>query len=60
VTAAAPGLALRSVQKLGVETARVVLATVTVGDARGDIFTLDYEVAVAEIGGRWEITRIEP
>jgi hypothetical protein len=60
VTAIAPGLALQSVQNLAVESSRVVLATVTVSDRSGDTFTLDYEVDVAEIGERWEITQIGP
>jgi len=60
VTAIAPGLALQSVQKLAVESARGIVATVTVSDRQGDTFTLDYEVNVAEIGGRWEITQIGP
>lgn len=60
VTAIAPGLALQSVQRLAVESAGAVVATVTATDQRGDSFTLAYEVALAEVDGRWEITRIEP
>jgi hypothetical protein len=60
VTRVAPGLTLQSVQRLAVEPAGGVVATVTVADQRGDSFTLAYEVAVAELDGRWEITRIGP
>ena len=47
-------------QRLAVEALGTVLATVIAGDAGGDAYTLAYEVSVEELGGRWEITRIEP
>ncbi len=56
----APGLSLRSVQRLAVERSGAVLATVVAGDASGSAFTLAYEISVRELGGRWEITRLEP
>ena len=55
----ATGLSLRSVQRLALEPSGAVLATVTAVDALGDAFTLAYELSVKELGGRWEITRIE-
>ena len=58
VNPAAPGLSLRSVQRLAVERSGVVLATVIASDAGGNAYTLAYEVSVNELGGRWEITRI--
>jgi hypothetical protein len=60
VDAAAPGLSLRRILGLGVEPSGAVLATVLAGDRAGSTFTLAYEVAVKELAGRWEITRIEP
>jgi hypothetical protein len=33
---------------------------VVAGDPGGNAFTLAYEVSVRQLGGRWEITRIEP
>jgi hypothetical protein len=56
----AQGLTLRAVTRLALEGADSVLATVTVSDAAGDVFTLGYEVALTQVGGRWEITRIQP
>ena len=60
VDAVAPGLSLRSIQRLGVEPSGAVLATVLAGDRGGAAFTLAYEVSVTQLAGRWEITRIEP
>jgi len=53
------GLALRAVVRLAVEPSGAVLASVLAGDSRGDLFTLAYEVTLARLGGRWEITRIQ-
>jgi hypothetical protein len=53
------GLTLRSLLRLAVEPSGAVLATLLATDARGDLFTLAYEFTVRQIGGRWEITRIQ-
>jgi hypothetical protein len=53
------GLTLRSLLRLAVEPSGAVLATLLAADARGDLFTLAYEFTVRQIGGRWEITRIQ-
>jgi hypothetical protein len=53
------GLTLRSVVRLAVEPSGAVLATLLAADARSDLFTLAYEFSVRQIGGRWEITRIQ-
>jgi hypothetical protein len=55
----APGLRLRNVVRLAVEPSGVVLATLLAADVRGDLFTLAYEFTLRQIGGRWEITRIQ-
>jgi hypothetical protein len=55
----APGLSLRNVLRLAVEPSGVVLATLLAADVRGDLFTLAYEFTLRQIGGRWEITRIQ-
>ncbi len=54
----APGLSLRRVLRLAAQGPESVLATVAVADARGNVFTLAYELKVALLGGRWEITQI--
>jgi hypothetical protein len=59
VAPVAAGLTLRSVVRLAVERSGVVLATVLATDSDGDLFTLAYEVTLAQVGGRWEITRIQ-
>jgi hypothetical protein len=59
VAPVAGGLTLRSVVRLAVERSGVVLATVLATDSDGDLFTLAYEVTLAQVGGRWEITRIQ-
>jgi hypothetical protein len=56
----AAGLSLRGVQRLAVERSGAVLATVVASDRSGSAFTLAYEISVTELGGRWEITRLEP
>jgi hypothetical protein len=56
----APGLSLRSVARLAIAGAHGVLATVVASDAAGNAYTLGYEVSVAQVGGRWEITQIAP
>jgi hypothetical protein len=53
------GLSLREVRRLAVEPSGAVLASVVAADARGDLYTLAYEVALARFGGRWEITGIQ-
>jgi len=53
------GLTLRSLLRLAVEPSGAVIATLLAADARGDLFTLAYEFTVRQIGGRWEITRIQ-
>jgi len=60
VTPVAPGLSLRTVVRLAVAGPRDVLATVVAADAAGTTYTLAYEIAVTQLGGRWEITQIEP
>jgi len=60
IEAAAPGLALRSIERLAVEPSGSVLATVTAADAGGAAFTLAYTVELAELDGRWEITGLHP
>lgn len=60
VDAAAPNLSLHTIQRLAVERSGAVLATVVAGDPGGNAFTLAYQVSVTQLGGRWEITRIEP
>jgi hypothetical protein len=47
------------VVRLAVEPSGVVLATLLAADVRGDLFTLAYEFTLRQIGGRWEITRIQ-
>jgi hypothetical protein len=59
VAAVAPGLVLRGVLRLAVEPSGAVLATVLAADARGDLFTLAYELTLGDFAGRWEITRIQ-
>jgi hypothetical protein len=59
VTPIAPGLSLRGVLRLAAEPASAVLATVSVEDAGGDVFTLAYELSLALLGGRWEITQVQ-
>jgi len=59
VAAVPVGLALRGVVRLAVEPSGAVLATVLVADPQRDLFTLAYELTLAQIGGRWEITRIQ-
>lgn len=57
-----PGLplTLESVQRLGwSRDRRSVVATVQARDERGARHTLDYEVDVAEVGERWEVSAIE-
>jgi Conjugative transposon protein TcpC len=59
---AVPGLAmtLESVQRLGWSSdRRSVLAVVQAHDARGVRYTLSYEVDVADVEGRWEISAIQ-
>jgi Conjugative transposon protein TcpC len=59
---AVPGmrLTLESVQRLGWSAdGRSVLAVVQAREARGARYTLGYELDVADIGGRWEISAIE-
>ena len=53
------GLSLRNFVRLAVERSGAVLATVLVVDTRQNLFTLAYEVTLAQRGGRWEITRIQ-
>jgi len=60
VAPVAPGLSLTAVERLAVEPAGDVLATVEVDDSHRDTFTLAYQISVAQLGGRWEITDIEP
>lgn len=60
VAPVAPGLSLRTVVRLAVAGPRDVLATVVAADATGTTYTLAYEIAVSQLGGRWEITQIEP
>jgi hypothetical protein len=55
----APGLTMRRLVRLAVESSGAVLATVLAADASGDLFTLAYEFTVRLVGGRWEITRIQ-
>ena len=55
----AAGLSLRSVLRLAAQAPGSVLATVAVADARGNVFTLAYELNLALLGGRWEITQIQ-
>jgi len=59
VDTVAPGLSLRGVVRLAVEGPGEVLATVVASDSAGGAYTLGYEVSVTQLGGRWEITRIE-
>jgi hypothetical protein len=59
VAPVAAGLSLREVVRLAVEPSGAVLASVLAADAQGDLFTLAYEVTLAQLGGRWEITRIQ-
>jgi hypothetical protein len=60
VAPVAKGLTLRAIPRLAIQGADSVLAVVTAADAEGDVFTLGYEVALAQLGGRWEITGIQP
>ena len=60
VDAAEPGLTLRSIQRLAIEPSGAVLATVLAADAGGTEFTLAYTVDLAQFGGRWEITELQP
>jgi hypothetical protein len=53
------GLTLRTLLRLALEPSGAVLATLLAADARGDLFTLAYEFTVRQVGGRWEITRIQ-
>ena len=59
VATVAPGLSLRGVLRLAVEPSGAVLATVVAADPQRDLFTLAFELMLAEVGGRWEITRIQ-
>jgi len=56
----ASGLIPRGIERLAAESSGSVLATVRAADASGDVFTLAFEVALVELHGRWEITRIGP
>ena len=56
----ASGLLPRGIERLAVEPAGSVLATVRAADPNVDVFTLAYDVSLVELDGRWEITRIEP
>ena len=56
----APGLTLRRVVRLALEPSDAVLATVRATDPAGDVFTLAYQISLAESHGRWEIARIGP
>jgi conjugative transposon protein TcpC len=54
------GLTLESVQRLSWSSAaRSVLAVVQAHDARGVRYTLGYELDVADVEGRWEISAIQ-
>lgn len=53
-------LTLESVQRLSwTADRRSVLATVEAEDARGARYTLDYELDVSQLEGRWEISAIQ-
>ncbi len=53
-------LTLDSLQRLSwTADRRSVLATVEATDARGARYTLDYELDVSQLGGRWEISAIQ-
>ncbi len=58
IESAAPGLSPLGVVRLAIEPSGAVLATARAADSQGDVFTLGYELTVAELDGRWEITRI--
>jgi hypothetical protein len=60
VAVPALGLTLDSVQRLGWSAdGRSVLALVQASEARGARYTLGYELDVAEIDGRWEVSAIQ-
>jgi hypothetical protein len=53
-------LTLESLQRLGWSTdRRSVIALVEAQDARGARYTLAYEIDVAEVGGRWEVSAVQ-
>jgi hypothetical protein len=56
----AMSLTLESMQRLGWSgDGRSVLAVVQAREARGARYTLGYELDVANVGGRWEVSAIE-
>jgi hypothetical protein len=59
VEAIPAGLSLRSIDRLAVAGPHDVLATVVASDRLGTTYTLAYQLSLTQIGGRWEITRIE-
>jgi hypothetical protein len=60
VSLPASALTLESVQRLDwASGAGAVLAVVAAADARGARYTLAYELDVARVGGRWEISAIQ-
>jgi hypothetical protein len=53
-------LTLESLQRLGWSPdRRSVLALVQAQDARGALYTLGYEIDVAELEGRWEVSAVQ-
>ena len=60
VAPAEPGLQIQAVQRLAVQSAGRVLATVLVSDRAGDRLTLGYRVGARLDGGRWVLTSIQP
>jgi hypothetical protein len=53
-------LSLESVQRLDwAQGAGAVIAVVAAADARGAHYTLAYELDVARVQGRWEISAIQ-
>jgi hypothetical protein len=53
-------LTLESLQRLGWSTdRRSVIALVEAQDAHGARYTLAYEIDVAEVGGRWEVSAVQ-
>ncbi len=60
VSLPAAALTLESVQRLDwAPGAGAVLAVVAAADARGAHYTLAYELDVARVQGRWEISAIQ-
>ena len=56
----AASLSLESVQRLDwAQGAGTVLAVVAAGDTRGARYTLAYELDVARVQGRWEVSAIQ-